>query len=61
MAQQGLTKVELYLHSGPFYTIMVEETTDISNCKQVVNCICWVNNFFKVCKELITLKMTGKN
>ena len=61
MTQQVLTKVELYLHSAPFYTIMVEETTDISNYEQVVICICWVNNFFEVRKELIILKMTGKN
>ena len=61
MTQQVLTKVELYLHNAPFHTIMVEETTDISNCEQVIICICWVNNFFEVRKELIILQMTGKN
>ena len=43
MAQQVLAKVESYLHSAPFYTIMVDETTDISNREQVVICICWVD------------------
>ena len=57
MAQQVLAKVESYLHSAPslFYTIMVDETTDISNHEQVVVCIRWVDNSFE---EFITLEMT---
>ena len=51
MAQQVLAKVESYLHSAPFYTIMVDETTDISNREQVVACVQWVDEF-------ITLEMT---
>ena len=57
MAQQVLAKVESYLHSAPFYTIMVDETTDISNHEQVVVCIRWVDNSFEAHEELITLEM----
>ena len=43
MAEQVLAKVESYLYSVPFYTIMLDETTDTSNREQVVICICWVD------------------
>ena len=35
IAQQVLAKLESYLHSAPFYTIMVNKTTNISNREQV--------------------------
>ena len=35
IAQQVLAKMESYLHSAPFYTIMVNKTTNISNREQV--------------------------
>ena len=60
MAQQVLARVESYLHSAPSYTIMVDETTDISSCEQVVVCICWVDNFFEVHEEFVTLEMTNR-
>ena len=37
---------------------MVDETTDISNRKQVVVCIRWMDNSFEAHEEFITLEMT---
>ena len=39
MALQLLRGIAKNLHSSSFYTIMVNETTDISNCEQVVLCL----------------------
>ena len=46
MALQVLREVAANLHSTAFYTIMVDETTDVSNDEQVVLCFCWVDDNF---------------
>lgn len=35
------------LQSAPFFSLMVDETTDASNVEQVVVCLRWVNEAFK--------------
>ena len=42
---------------SPFCTIMVDETTDASNREQVVICIWWVGEDFKVHEDFIGLFM----
>jgi len=46
MALQVLREVAANLHSTTFYTIMVDETTDVSNDEQVVLCLRWVDDNF---------------
>ena len=36
------------LHSRLFYSVMMDETTDSSNCEQVVVCLCGVTTDFEV-------------
>ena len=55
MALQLLRNIATNLHSSLFYTIMVDETTDISNCEQVVLCLRWVDDNFNVHEDLIGL------
>jgi len=44
MALQILCKVIKALSSSPFLSLMVDETTDVSNKEQLVFCIQWVDN-----------------
>ena len=55
VALQVLKEVAANLHSTTFYAIMVDETTDVSNDKQVVLCLCWVDNNFDAHEEFIGL------
>ena len=55
MALQVLQEVAASLLSTAFYTTMVDETTDISNCEQVVVCIHWVDDDFNVHEDFIGL------
>ena len=43
------------LEQTPFITLMVDETTDISNKEQVVFCLRWVDHEFEVHEEFIGL------
>ena len=44
MALQVLRQVVESIQSAPFLTIMINETTDVSNKEQVVVCFRWVDN-----------------
>jgi len=55
MAFQILRKIAASLHTTPFYTIMSDETTDMSNREQVVLCLRWVTDKFEVNEEFIGL------
>lgn len=57
MALQILRKIAASLHDTPFYTIMVDETTEMSNREQVVLCLRWVSEKFEVHEEFIGLYM----
>ena len=43
MALQVLRQVMESIHSAPFLTIMIDETTHVSNKEQVVICFRWVD------------------
>ena len=55
MALEILRKVAASIRDAPFYTIMADETTDMSNREQVVLCIRWVTENFEVREEFIGL------
>lgn len=55
MALQVLREVAANLHSTTFYTIMVDETTNVSNIEQVVLCLRWVDDNFDAHEEFIGL------
>ena len=43
------------IQGADFFSIMADETADISNMEQLVNCIRWVNNDLEVNEEFIGL------
>ena len=55
MAHLVLCQIASSLHNSPFYTVMVDETTDASNQEQVVFCIRWVSSDLEVHEEFISL------
>ena len=55
MALRVLRKIAGSLQSAPFFTVMVDETTDVSNVEQVVICIRWVSEKFEVQEEFVGL------
>ena len=55
MAMQVLRSVVESVRSVPFLTIMVDETTDVSNKEQVVICFRWVDDKLEGHEEFIGL------
>ena len=55
MALRVLRKIAGSLQSASFFTVMVDETTDVSNVEQVVICIRWVSEKFEVQEEFVGL------
>ena len=53
MALQVLRQVMESIHSAPFLTIMIDETTDVSNKEQVVICFRWVDKMLEAHEEFI--------
>ena len=53
MALQILHQVVESVRSAPFLTIMIDETTDVSNKEQVVVCFCWVDSSLESHEEFI--------
>ena len=43
------------LQSTPFLIVMANETTDVSNKKQVTIFLCWVTDHFQVHEEFLGL------
>ena len=41
------------IHSAPFLSIMIDETTDVSNKEQVVVCLRWVDTLLQAHEEFI--------
>jgi hypothetical protein len=60
MALKILRQIAATLHESQFYTIMVDETADVSNKEQVVICIRWVSKNFDVHEEFIGLYVVDK-
>ena len=48
MALRVLREIAGSLQSASFFTVMVDETTDVSNVEQVVICLRWVSEKFEV-------------
>ena len=55
MAKMVLRKISQNLQHTTFYTIMVDETTDVSNVEQVVICLRWVSEKFEVHEDFVCL------
>ena len=55
-----LRQIASNLQSSPFLTIMVDETTDVSNHEQVVICVRWVSVDFDVHEDFIGLSQVDK-
>ena len=53
MAMQVLREVVSALQNAVYYTVMVDETTDVSNREQVVLCFCWVDNDFNIHEDFV--------
>ena len=54
MALHILRQIIALKHT-PFITLMVDETTDVSNQEQAVFCLRWVDQQFEVHEEFIGL------
>ena len=55
MALRILREIAANLQSSSFFTVMVDETTDVSNVEQVVVCLGWVNEGFEIRVEFVGL------
>ena len=55
MALRVLRKIAGSLQSASFFTVMVDETTDVSNVEQVVVCLRWVSEKLEVVEEFVGL------
>ena len=60
MSLNILREISSILRESLFYTVMVDETTDVSNSEQVVICIRWVSKKFEVHEEFIGLYVVKK-
>ncbi|XP_071810718.1 zinc finger MYM-type protein 1-like [Apostichopus japonicus] len=59
LALRVLREVVSKVQSSDFYTLMVDETPDVSNLEQVVICLRWVDGAFEVHEEFIGLYTTA--
>ena len=59
MGLHVLRDVISLIQSAPFFSIMVDETTDISNKEQVVLCCRWVDKNLEAHEEFIGLYLVG--
>ena len=55
MALRVLREIAESLQNAPFFTVMVDETADVSNMEQVVICLRWVSEDFNIQEEFIGL------
>ena len=55
MALRVLRKVSANLQNASFYTVMLDETTDVANVEQVVVCLRWVSERFEVYEDFVGL------
>jgi hypothetical protein len=59
MALQVLRKIVVSISATPFFTIMIDETTDVANKEQVVVCIRWVDENLESHENFIGLYEVG--
>ena len=55
MSLQVLRKIAALVQDASFYTVVVDETTDVSNSKQVVICLRSVDVDFQVHEDFVGL------
>ena len=55
MAFKVLRELASFLHATPFYMVMMDETTDVSNCEQVMVCLQWISEDFEENEEFMGL------
>ena len=55
MAKQVLKEINVHLQQSPFLTLMLDETTDVSNKEQVVVFLRWVSSHLIVSEEFLGL------
>ena len=55
MALSMLREIMHSIHEAPFLSVMIDETTDISNKEQVVLCLRWVDKGLEAYEEFISL------
>ena len=51
----GSREIAASIQATPFFTVMVDETADVSNVEQVVVCLRWVSETFEVQEEFVGL------
>ena len=60
MARHVVNEIISALQTAPFFSLMVDETTDISNTEQVVFfCFRWVDQFLNAHEEFVGLYCVG--
>lgn len=55
MANSVLRAVLKEIHSADWFSIIVDEATDVTRCEQMCVCIRWVDNEYKINEEAIGL------
>ena len=55
MAFKVLRELASFLHATPFYMVMMDETSDMSNCEQVTVFLRWISEDFEVNEEFMGL------
>lgn len=55
MGLSVLRSISSNLQNTSFYTVMVDETTDVANTEQVVVCLRWVSECFEVREDFVSL------
>ena len=53
MALGMMQKISANIHNATFFTIMADETVDLSNKEQLVSCIRWVDDCFVMQEDFI--------
>lgn len=61
MAHKVLRSLISDIQSHKWYSILADETQDLSNCEQMVICLRWVSNEHVVFEELIALVQLNNN
>lgn len=55
MALRVLREISQSIQTAPFFSILVDEMTDVSNVEQVVVCLRWVSETLKVQEDIVGL------
>ena len=55
MSNRVLRVISERIRNADFYSVMIDETTDVSNVEQVVICFRWVSENFEVHEDFVGL------